>query len=86
MSDTFSESSGRASFHEELQAPWNKQLTLTEKVYDGGFATLLVRIKEGKRFTDLELDFETADKLARLLGDWATHAKDRQREDTQGQG
>ena len=56
---------------EVVNAPWNKELTVSEAEYDGGFKMLRIRIKEGKRFTDLELDFETAGHLADLIGKWA---------------
>ncbi|MDH5259506.1 MAG: hypothetical protein OEX07_15940 [Gammaproteobacteria bacterium] len=56
---------------EEINAPWNKLVTVQEAVYEGGFKMVRLRIKEGKRFTDLELDSETAAKLAELLGKWA---------------
>lgn len=54
-----------------INAPWNKLLTVQEAVYEGGFKMVRLRIKEGKRFTDLELDSETAIKLAELLQKWA---------------
>ena len=56
---------------EVINAPWNKELTVSEAEYDGGFKMLRIRIKEGKRFTDLELDFETAAHFAELMGKWA---------------
>lgn len=56
---------------EVLNAPWNKELTVSEATYEGGFKMLHVRIKEGKRFTDLELDHLTAGHLAQLIGNWA---------------
>ncbi|MDH5773232.1 MAG: hypothetical protein OEY84_08860 [Rhodospirillaceae bacterium] len=55
----------------EINAPWNKLVTVQEAVYEGGFKMVRLRIKEGKRFTDLELDSETAENLAELLGKWA---------------
>lgn len=56
---------------EIVQAPWNKQVTVQEAVYEGGFKMVRLRIKEGKRYTDLELDSATAQTLANLLGGWA---------------
>lgn len=56
---------------EVINAPWNKELTVSEAEYEGGFKMLRIRIKEGKRFTDLELDFETAGHMAELMGKWA---------------
>ncbi|MBF0250228.1 MAG: hypothetical protein HQL35_06320 [Alphaproteobacteria bacterium] len=56
---------------EVIDAPWNKELTISETVFEGGFKMIRVRIREKKRFTDLELDYVTAGHLAQLLGDWA---------------
>lgn len=56
---------------EVVNAPWNKELTVSDATYEGGFKMLHIRIKEGKRFTDVELDHLTARHLAELIGDWA---------------
>ena len=56
---------------EVIDAPWNKQVTVQEATYEGGFKMLRLRIKEGKRFTDLELDSATASNLAGLLRTWS---------------
>lgn len=63
---------------ETVNAPWNKELTVSDATYEGGFKMLHIRIKEGKRFTDLELDPLTARHLADLIGGWAdkNHAPD----------
>jgi len=56
---------------EVINAPWHKEVTISESIYEGGFKMFHVRIKEGKRFTDLELDAETASHIADLMGTWA---------------
>ncbi|MFC1673556.1 DUF6967 family protein [Pseudomonadota bacterium] len=56
---------------EVVNAPWGKELTVSEATYEGGFKMLHIRIKEGKRFTDLELDAETAEHMAEMIGGWA---------------
>lgn len=56
---------------EVVNAPWHKELTVSQANYEGGFKMLHIRIKEGKRFTDLELDPITAAHLAAMIGDWA---------------
>jgi len=56
---------------EVVNAPWNKELRISEATYAGGFKMLHVRIKEGSRFTDLELDQATAAHLAEVFGEWA---------------
>ncbi len=52
---------------EEFEAPWNKNVTLQNIVYEGGMALIRLRIKEGSRFTDLELDLETATAIGQAL-------------------
>lgn len=60
---------------EVIQAPWNKEVSLDEVVYEGGFKMVRLRIKEGRRFTDLELDPETAARLSAVIGAWASGAQ-----------
>ena len=55
----------------EIQAPWNKLIEAQETTWEGGFKMLRLRIREGRRITDLELDPDTARSLAALLADWS---------------
>ena len=55
---------------ETITAPWNKTVTLQNVSYEGGMNMLRLRIKEGKRFTDLELDAQTLGQLNASLSDW----------------
>ena len=55
---------------ETIDAPWNKTVTLQEITYEGGIKMLRLRIKEGKRFTDLELDSNTLGSLTCSLQRW----------------
>ncbi len=55
---------------ETIEAPWNKTVTLQEISYEGGMKMLRLRIKEGKRFTDLELDGVTLKRLNQSLAEW----------------
>jgi len=57
-----------------IQAPWGREVTVTEIVYEGGMRALRLRIRENKRFTDLELDPDTAKRLAEVLTGWAEAA------------
>ncbi len=54
-----------------ISAPWNKDIDLQEKEYEGGFRVIRLRIKEGRRITDLELDSLTAARLGDFLKAWA---------------
>ncbi len=55
---------------ETLDAPWGKELKVSEVDYDGGVKLLRLRIRENKRFTDLDLDPGTAGHLARVFQAW----------------
>jgi len=55
---------------ETIDAPWNKTVTLQEITYPGGMKMLRLRIKEGRRFTDLELDSGTLGVLSNSLQNW----------------
>ncbi len=55
----------------EFEMPWNKQVTVEQIIYEGGMAMLRLRIKEGRRFTDLELMPKNAAELAAILDKWA---------------
>ncbi len=55
----------------EMELPWAKHASVQTITYEGGMTMLRVRIKEGRRFTDVELMPEDAARLAVLLGDWA---------------
>ncbi len=55
---------------ETINAPWNKTVTLQEIIYEGGMKMLRIRIKEGMRFTDLELDTGTLKHLNGSFSDW----------------
>ena len=57
---------------ESFDAPWNKLATLQNVVYEGGMTLIRLRIKEGSRFTDLELDPGTAAAIGKALIDWAS--------------
>ena len=55
-----------------ISAPWNKTITLQNISYEGGVNMLRFRIKEGKRFTDLELDYQSLRQLNAVLSNWLT--------------
>lgn len=55
----------------KFNAPFNKEISISESTYEGGMPLLSVRIKEGKRFTTLELDAETATTWADAMRRWA---------------
>lgn len=56
---------------EEMPVPWGKQITLQEVCYEGGLSFIRVRIREGSRFTTLDLDAASAERLGETLLAWA---------------
>ncbi len=55
---------------EVLQAPWAKEIALHDLTFENGFKMLRLRIREKRRFTDLDLDIETAEVLRDRLSLW----------------
>ena len=53
-----------------MNAPFGKELVLQNVIYEGGLGLLRLRIKEGKRFTMLDLDPNTAAQLSKILSEW----------------
>lgn len=53
-----------------IAAPWGREISLRAAVHGSGMRTLKLRIREGRRFTDLDLDDETARALTAALTDW----------------
>lgn len=58
----------------EIDAPWGKRVQVQEVTYDGGLKLLRLRIREGRRITDLELGADTAQGLAEILAVWAAQS------------
>lgn len=56
---------------ETIAAPWGREVKVQEVEYDGQVPMLRLRIREGKRLTDLELAPDGARHLAAILTAWA---------------
>ncbi len=61
----------------EIEAPYRRRIKLDEVDYESGMALLRLTIREGARYTILEIDDETAEKWGRMMLDWATAQKGR---------
>lgn len=55
----------------EIETPWGKFVRFQELEFADGTVMLRLRIREGRRFTDLELTSEVAASLGGFLVDWA---------------
>ncbi len=63
-----------------IVAPYRREVWLDQVQFDSGMRLLRVTIKEGRRFTQLDLDAETADQWGKAMLDWASRSKQDQAE------
>lgn len=54
-----------------FDAPWGKQVVLQEIACGGELPMLRIRIREGRRFTIVDLDADTAALWGNAMKDWA---------------
>lgn len=59
-----------------FDAPWGKTVRLQEVEYEGGMAMLRATIREGGRFTTVDLDAATALRWGAAMVDWAGGAEE----------
>jgi hypothetical protein len=59
-----------------LEAPYRREIWLDEVRFESGMRLLRVTIKEGRRFTQLDLDEATADQWGQTMLDWAHRSKE----------
>ena len=58
----------------KLTAPMGGEVELFEADFEGGAKLLRIRIRQGSRFTDLDLDPVTARLWAAVMADWSSHS------------
>lgn len=51
--------------------PYGKEITLENVAYENGMRVLRVHIREGNRFTVMDVDANAASKLGAALTSWA---------------
>ncbi len=56
---------------ERFQAPYGREVELQEVLYESGMKLLRLRIREGKRFTVMDLDPATAAHWGSAMSRWA---------------
>ena len=54
-----------------MEAPYGKKIVFQEVVYENGTSILRMRIREGTRFTIIDLDNNTASQLADVMSIWS---------------
>ncbi len=60
---------------ERFQAPYNREITLDDVDFESGMRLLRITIREGRRFTILDVDAQTAAHWGSALAGWAEQAE-----------
>lgn len=55
----------------EIAAPYGRRIWMDNVAYESGLEMLRVTIREGARYTILEIDPQTAEAWAQAMSDWA---------------
>ncbi len=56
---------------DSFDAPWGKQVAIQEVDYGDGVVVLRIRIREGRRFTIIDVDADTASRWGDAMSAWA---------------
>ncbi len=59
-----------------IEAPYGREIIIQSVTHESGMEMLRVRIKEGSRFTILDIDQETAQKWGKVFLSWIETARD----------
>lgn len=58
-----------------ITAPFRREVVLQDVLHESGMRLLRVRIREGTRFTILDIDVPTAETWATTMQSWAKSAR-----------
>jgi hypothetical protein len=56
---------------DDFDAPYGRRVKLQDVLHESGLRMLRVRIREGSRFTIMDLDGETASRWGAAMARWA---------------
>jgi len=56
---------------DKFPAPYGKEVTLENVAYENGMRVMRIHIREGNRFTVMDIDAGTASKWGAALTQWA---------------
>ncbi len=59
-----------------IEAPYRREVWLDDVQFESGMRLLRVTIKEGRRFTQLDLDEAAADRWGQSMLDWAHRTRE----------
>jgi hypothetical protein len=55
---------------DKFSAPYGKEVTLENVTYENGMRVLRIHIREGNRFTVMDIDEDTASTWGTAMSDW----------------
>ena len=58
-----------------LSAPYGKEVKLENVAYENGMRVLRIHIREGNRFTVMDIDEKTATHWGTVMKDWAAQSE-----------
>jgi len=61
---------------DKITAPYGKEVTLENVVYENGMRVLRVHIREGNRFTVMDIDEKTAASWGAAMTEWAARTQE----------
>jgi hypothetical protein len=59
----------------KLDAPFGREILCQDIVYDSGLQMMRIRIREGNRFTILDIDPTTATEWSQIMLNWSSQTK-----------
>ena len=57
---------------DQFSAPYGKEVTLENVAYENGMQVLRIHIREGNRFTVMDVDESTASHWSAAMTDWVS--------------
>ncbi|GMR17323.1 MAG: hypothetical protein BMS9Abin32_404 [Gammaproteobacteria bacterium] len=63
---------------DRFDAPYGREVTLEGIEYESGMRLLRIRIREGQRFTVMDIDADSAQRWSAVMGAWAAAAANKQ--------
>ena len=60
---------------DSFSAPYGKEVTLENVAYENGMRVLRIHIREGNRFTVMDIDESTASSWGAIMTDWVTQTQ-----------
>lgn len=60
---------------DRFSAPYGKEVTLENVAYENGMRVLRIHIREGNRFTVMDIDENTASNWSAIMTDWVARTQ-----------